>query len=337
MHKAENRILTVLAIFLFFTAIELIPAHYLCGPGLTERIPVTVRKNASEKDILRDLSNAGLINNTISAALLIRAGRKKMKFGDYEMSFRQSLYETVEILAMGRTVVNTVKIVLYEGMRRDQIARKLKNNGVLNSTEEFYRLEKKIVSDKALCERYLIKYPSENLEGYIYPDTYLFYKNEEPGAVLHKMLDRFRQVVLRFAAPDKADELHDHIIIASLIEKETGRNEEALISSVIYNRLKIRMKLQLDVTILYALRRDNIVTMNITAQNKYYDSPYNTYMHYGLPPGPICNPGLKAIEAAYAPASSAYLYYVSKNDGTHIFSTNYKDHRLNVRLYQMRR
>jgi UPF0755 protein len=128
------------------------------------------------------------------------------------------------------------------------------------------------------------------------------------------------------------------VTLASLIEKETAVAEEKkLVSAVFHNRLRIGMKLDCDPTIIYALKQKGLFNGNLTKKDMSLDSPYNTYRHPGLPPGPICNPGRAALEAALYPAEEAYLYFVSRNDGTHHFSRTFAEHQNAVRLLQKKR
>jgi UPF0755 protein len=128
------------------------------------------------------------------------------------------------------------------------------------------------------------------------------------------------------------------VILASLIEKESSVAEEnRLVSSVFHNRLRIGMRLDCDPTIIYALKEKGLFDGNLTKKDMSLDSPYNTYRYPGLPPGPICNPGREAIEAALYPAEEPYLYFVSKNDGSHQFSRTFAEHQNAVRRYQKKR
>ena len=128
------------------------------------------------------------------------------------------------------------------------------------------------------------------------------------------------------------------VTLASIIEKETGKAEERPVVAAVYaNRLKIGMGLQCDPTVIYALERAGRYTGNLTREDLRFDSPYNTYRYAGLPPGPIASPGRASLEAATAPADAPYLYFVSRNDGTHAFASNLEEHNRNVYEYQVRR
>lgn len=181
--------------------------------------------------------------------------------------------------------------------------------------------------------------PGENLEGYLFPETYHFDKNTDERAIVKTMVDTFKRRALKPEYLDRARELgfsfHKIITLASLIEKETGREDEReLISAVFHNRLRKNMRLQCDPTVIYALKNFD---GNLRKKDLGIDSPYNTYRYAGLPPGPIANPGLESIRAALYPASANYIYFVSKQNGSHEFSSALADHNRAVRKYQLKK
>ena len=178
--------------------------------------------------------------------------------------------------------------------------------------------------------------PSTGVEGYLFPDTYAFSRSAPPGRMLRYMVERFRDETghLTEAREAMGMTVHDMVTLASMIEKETGADaERPLISAVFHNRLRLGMPLQSDPTVVYD-RPD--FHGPITRADLQHPSPYNTYQHVGLPPGPICNPGLAALDAAVHPAQVNYLYFVSRNDGTHEFSTTLADHQRAVARYRRR-
>ena len=181
-----------------------------------------------------------------------------------------------------------------------------------------------------------VEVPASGLEGYLFPDTYSFAWSASPEDVLRAMVRRFREQADAVAAARTAARMSEQemVILASVIEKETGAaHERRVVSGVFHNRLRIGMALQSDPTAVYG-RAD---VDRLTAADLKVDSPYNTYRHTGLPAGPICNPGRAALEAAVSPAHVSYLYFVSRNDGTHEFSDTLADHNRAVGRYQRRR
>jgi UPF0755 protein len=180
-----------------------------------------------------------------------------------------------------------------------------------------------------------------DLEGYLLPETYHFPKDVTPAEVAEAMVSQFRSVFSegwKRRAAELGLSVREVVILASLVEKETSRGEErALVSAVFHNRLRIGMKLDCDPTIVYALKQTDSYTGRLRYKDLKLDSPYNTYLYPGLPPGPIANPGRASLEAALYPEDVDYLYFVSRNDGSHQFSRTYREHLNAVNKYQRRR
>ena len=178
---------------------------------------------------------------------------------------------------------------------------------------------------------------ARSLEGYLFPNTYYIHRGMQEREIIRKMVGEFWKIMtpeLQQEIKQKKFSIHEIITLASIIEKEAQVAEEReLISAVYNNRLKIKMKLDSDPTVIYGLKNFN---GNLTKVDLQKDTPYNTYKRRGLPPGPIANPGKSSILAAIRPADVKYLYFVARNDGTHKFSTTYKEHQRAVREYQKR-
>jgi len=233
----------------------------------------------------------------------------------------------LNILTKG--IVITHSITIPEGFTIKQIAQLLDQNGITNG-DEFLRLAK----EPEIVKRYGISAPS--LEGYLYPDTYKFASHLPPWRIIHTMVMRFKQVTspLRERARQKGMKFEDVITLASIVEKETALDSERpIIASVFLNRLKRGIRLESDPTTIYGIENfdGNLKKSDLTRR-----TPYNTYVIKGLPPGPISNPGLKSIEAVLNPADTDYLYFVSKNDGSHYFSRTLQEHNRAVYRYQKR-
>ncbi len=177
--------------------------------------------------------------------------------------------------------------------------------------------------------------PGLTLEGFLFPDTYIMVKNMPPEEIIRIMVRRFRRMFTPDMEQKAAEEgfpLNQIVTIASIIEKETGLDEEKpLVSAVIRNRLSLGMPLQMDPTVIYGLRQFG---GNLTRKDLRTPHPYNTYRNPGLPPGPIANPGLSSLIAAVEPADTDYLYFVSRNDGSHQFSRTLREHNQAVAIYQ---
>jgi UPF0755 protein len=231
-------------------------------------------------------------------------------------------------------------VTIPEGYTLSQIAQCL---GDLNIVEKEAFLQKAsspvFITSLALSESFLDQVGSGRtlftLEGYLFPDTYYLIKEMPPEEVIKMMIHQFRKVFgpeLESIAPQFGISQREAVILASIIEKETPLSEEKpFISAVLRNRLKKRMPLQSDPTVIYGIKNFN---GNLTREDLLKPTPYNTYLISGLPPTPICNPGKDSVLAALHPAPVPYLYFVSKNDGSHYFSSNIEDHNQAVWKYQ---
>jgi len=238
--------------------------------------------------------------------------------------------DILEVVTSGKTILHAVTIP--EGYRITEIAALLETKGLVNA-ENFIQETK----DEKLIKSAGIS--GNSLEGYLFPETYNFSKNTSERKIIQRLLDiyheKIKQHELRKRAQSSNLTFHQVMTLASLIEKETGIDEERkLISSVFHNRLRKKMLLQTDPTVIYAMADFD---GNIRKKDLQVDSPYNTYRYKGLPPGPIASPGIKSIIAALEPSESDYLYFVSRKDGSHQFSSNLMDHNRAVRKYQLRR
>jgi UPF0755 protein len=181
---------------------------------------------------------------------------------------------------------------------------------------------------------------AKDLEGYLFPDTYKLPRSTTADLLVARMVAAFMKT-LTPELIEKADarglSVRQLVTLASIVEKETGNpDERPLVAAVYANRLKVGMGLQCDPTVIYALERAGRYNGNLTREDLQFDSPYNTYRHAGLPPGPIASPGRASLEAAVNPANVPYLYFVSKNDGSHAFAATLDEHNRNVQQYQVK-
>jgi len=180
---------------------------------------------------------------------------------------------------------------------------------------------------------------ARDLEGYLFPETYSLGRNEPAARLVDSMLDRFLMIFgddLRQRAAAEGLTVRQAVTLASLVEKETAQpGERPIVAAVYRNRMRIGMPMQADPTIVYALEKAHRYDGNIRKDDLAMDSPYNTYKYPGLPPGPIASPGKAALEAAVMPADVPYLYFVSRNDGSHAFAETFAEHSANVRKFQV--
>ena len=323
-------ILFIILIILFFTVWFYIE-YYLPYKGETESKVIEIERGVHVKAIAKKLEREKIIKN--STAFLIGYKiffkNKSLKAGEYLFYFPVSCHQVLSKLIKGEILLHLITIP--EGLTIEEIAEIYKEKlGI--SKEEFLKATKSTNLIKEIDKK------ARDLEGYLFPETYHFPKGISADKIVETMILQFKKIFdekWRKRALDLGMNVREIVILASLIEKETSVPEEKpLISAVFHNRLKKGMKLECDPTIIYALKREGKYENRIRTRDKKFDSPYNTYLYYGLPPGPICNPGRESLKAALFPAPVKYLYFVSKNDGTHYFSFSLREHNRAVQKYQ---
>ena len=274
------------------------------------------------------LKNEQLIRSR-SAFLLLGKTRdidRKIRPGEYELDAGMSPQDILTKLLAGRVVLHPVTIP--EGYSLTQIAEVLATQQVTD-TKEFTKL----VRDRTFISTLGIE--ADSLEGYLFPETYSFAKGTKAREVIKAMVDGLHRVwgaELQEQAARLKMSLHQVLTLASVIEKETGaKDERELLAAVFHNRLRKKIPLQSDPTVIYGLPGFD---GNIHKRDLSVMSPYNTYRVQGLPPGPIASPGAHSLRAALFPAQASYLYFVSRNDGTHQFSSTLAEHNQAVEKYQ---
>ncbi|MBW2340642.1 MAG: endolytic transglycosylase MltG [Deltaproteobacteria bacterium] len=288
-----------------------------------------VKKGSGLKSVATELEIRKLIKSKdlfIFWALL-KGGSRDIKAGEYSLNQSMSPVTILTILASG--AVKTHPLTIPEGLTAEQIADILAQKDLVDKGE-FMAL----AMDKNLAASYHVD--GQSLEGYLFPDTYLLSRDMGARQIIDLMIKRFWDI---FSNLEKCHEtpmsLQEIVTLASIVEKETGLAEERpLIASVFLNRLKRRMRLESDPTVIYGLKDFD---GNLTKKDLQSSSPYNTYHNRGLPPGPIANPGRESLKAVINPAQTDYLYFVSRNDGSHHFSTTLREHNRAVIRYQKRR
>ena len=282
------------------------------------------------KKVSLKLSRQNLIRSAsaFQAIALIQGKQKLIMVGEYNISPSMLPADILQRINSGKTVLHPVTIP--EGYRITEIADLLGKKNLADK-EIFLQQTKNIELVTGVS--------ADSLEGYLFPETYHFGKFTAEATIVKMMVETFKERALKQEFIKRAREMgfsyHEIITLASLIEKETGKDSERKqISSVFHNRLKKNMRLQTDPTVIYAIENFD---GNIRKRDLKIDSPYNTYRYKGLPPGPIASPGLKSIIAALYPAKTVNLYFVSRKDGSHQFSATLKDHNRAVQKYQLRR
>ena len=297
-----------------------------------QEIILEIPKGASVMKVASQLQEEGVINNPFVFRLMyqIRFSPAPIKAGEYKISLPTSIQEVLQLVVKGQVYLHSVTVP--EGLTRLEIADLLATKLAFFPAEEFIAT----TSTNELIKD--LDPIAPNLEGYLFPETYSFPKGTSAREVAQAMVRQFRQTfnsVWQARTTQLGFSIRDIVILASLIEKETSNPEERkLISAVFHNRLQRKMKLDCDPTIIYALKLKGTYDGRLGWKDLKLDSPYNTYLYPGLPPGPIANPGHAALEAALYPADVDYLYFVSRNDGSHVFSHTLKEHNQNVQIYQ---
>ena len=273
------------------------------------------------------LQRAGLVRHPLILAAWARYTGLDRTARSGEYRFTKPVAPVDVLAALQVRADGTRLVTIPEGLTADQIAALLEEQGY-GGRDVFHC----VMTDLHLLQEFAL--PATGAEGYLFPDTYAFGQNAEPAEIVRAMLTRFRQESARLGERRATVGLSesDMVTLASLIEKETGQaDERRLISGVFHNRLRLGMPLQCDPTLLYG---HGDMRAPITHTDLTDPTPYNTYLHRGLPPGPIANPGRAALEAAIDPAATAALYFVSRNDGSHEFSETLEAHNRAVRQYQ---
>lgn len=266
-------------------------------------------------------------------ARILRADGR-IQAGEYRFEPGIFLWDVIFSLVNGKVVYYTLTV--REGLAVEQIASLIEERG-FGSKEKFLALAKDVNLVPEFVSREELKNTRYPLEGYLFPDTYYIRKGMKEGEIVSLMVRRFSEVFSK-ELQEKANSMnltaHEVATLASIVEKEAQVPEERPVIAAVYlNRLKIGMKLDADPTVLYALGK---FSGSLLYKDLEFDSPYNTYKYPGLPPGPISNFGKASLEAVVNPANVDYLYFVSKNDGTHAFARTFSEHRKNVVKYQGR-
>lgn len=282
--------------------------------------------------IAKDLESKGLVRNASFFSLYARfkGERNKVKVGEYLLRTTMLPDEILQVLISGKSIARSFTV--SEGLSTYEIADLYEKEG-FGKASDFMNL----VRDPQLIQN-LLGVKEESLEGYLFPETYMLTKYTDTKTLISNMVKRFLYVYNEVTPQSQIQGMsrHEIVTLASIIEKETGAPEERpLISSIFHNRLIKKMKLQTDPTIIYGkAEKLGKIVINITRADLLTPTRYNTYVIDGLPPTPIANPGRDALLAAVRPAKSNYLFFVSKNDGTHIFSEDYKAHQKAVQSFQ---
>lgn len=295
----------------------------------SQEVFVEVPPGARTSEIATLLAGAGVVPNALTFRIAVRRADadRRLKAGEYRFFEAATPVQVLGRLMRGDTY--TRALTFPEGLNIVEMAAIFEKLG-MGSADDFIQAANTVslVSD--------IDPDAGNLEGYLFPSTYALPRRTGADGVIRAMVKEFRKTLGAEPLPAgmTAREL---VTLASIVEKETAQAaERAEVAGVYVNRLRINMALQCDPTVIYALMLRRTWNGNITKTDLMMDSPYNTYRYPGLPPGPIASPGKASLDAARHPAASKYLYFVSRNDGTHVFAETLAEHNKNVHEFQQK-
>jgi len=297
-------------------------------PGYSQK-NIDIPANSSLRSISTLLEKEGVLTKKWPIIVLAKMWgvSGKVKSGEFAFRVPSSPQHALDTLIKGVPVLH--KITIPEGTTMTEMAPWFEKENIITAQEMI-----KAFKDPGMIQSFGIM--SDSFEGYLFPSTYLFPKNEKIKTILQMMISQLKKNMLpedRAKARALGWNEHQWITFASVIEKETGRPDEyPLVSSVFHNRLKKGMKLQSDPTVIYGIPNYD---GNIRKVDLQTDTPYNTYTRKGLPIGPICNPGAGALHAAVNPSETEYFYFVGNREGQHVFTKTYEEHLKAVQQYQL--
>ena len=285
--------------------------------------PSTIGQRLVEAGVVRDA-------RTWQTALWVSGRSRSLRAGEYRFDAPLHALDVIDKIARGD--VYRRRLTFREGLTIPEMAQVFEQRG-FGQAAAFQQAAQNasLVND--------LDPEARDLEGYLFPETYALPRGTSAAAVVEQMVSHFKDAYtpeLRSAAAAAGLSTRQLVTLASLVEKETGTPaERPLVAAVYRNRLKIGMAMQADPTVIYAMQKAGTYKGNLRREDLQLDSPYNTYRYAGLPPGPIAAPGKASLEAAAKPADVGYLYFVSKNDGSHVFATTLEEHNRNVFTWQV--
>ena len=293
---------------------------------------VVIEPGSGTRSIGQRLIQAGVIRDeaTFRAALWRSGQARTLQAGEFRFDRAMTPAEVIDKIARGD--VYNRRITFPEGLNIQEMAR-IYEQQAFGKAAAFVEAARDPAAIRGLDPA------ATDLEGYLFPETYAVPRDTTAAKLVALMVERFKQLFtdeMQKAALSLELTPREAVTLAALVEKETAQpSERPIVAAVYLNRLKIGMPMQADPTVIYALQRAGRYNGNIRRDDLSFDSPYNTYRYPGLPPGPIASPGLAALQAAVSPANVDFLYFVSRNDGSHVFARTLVEHNENVRQYQV--
>jgi len=301
------------------------PYQGFAAPGIFVYIP----KGSSGRTISRILADQGVVRSQWTFALLCREqSNRRLQAGEYYFDHPQTAFEVFDMLAAGKVFVLTVTVP--EGYNTMQIADLLQEKKLV-TRDDFLVAARDATPIRDLAPT------APSVEGFLFPATYQFPRHISAPRIISEMTQHFRTEwnTLTAASPPASGQTAQQIVtLASLVESETPKpDERPIVAGVFENRLRKKMALACDPTVVYALEQKGAYTGTLTSADMRVDSPYNTYRNPGLPPGPIANPGEASLRAALQPATVDFLYFVADTEGGHFFSKTFAEHIRNIARY----
>jgi UPF0755 protein len=295
--------------------------------GPSTEMFVEVTPGSTSTHIAQQLESAGVVRSQFAFDLLRWIKRGKLKAGEYRFDHPASSIEVYDRIARGD--VYTIAVTVPEGASVFEVASRLEQAGI-GTSQQFLDAQARLTELVADLDP-----RAKSLEGYLFPDTYRFQRKATPLQIATAMVKRFRVVASELGLREN---VHDVVTLASLVERETAiPAERPLVASVFENRLAKHMPLMTDPSVIYGLEKENLWRGGIYASDLKRDTSYNTYLHPGLPPGPIANPGMPSLRAAMDPAHTSYLYFVAAGanpQGRSLFASTLEEHAQNVAGYR---
>jgi len=293
---------------------------------------VDIPSGTGPNAIGQKLIAAGVVRDdlTFRTALLVSGRARALKAGEYRFDAPMHALDVIDKIARGDVYKRL--LTFREGLTIIEMAQVFEDKQ-FGKAEAFSKaaLNTRLIAD--------LDPDARDLEGYLFPETYSLPRDTPASVVIEQMVAGFKKALtadMRESAKQHGLSIREMVTLASLVEKETGAaDERPLVAAVYLNRMKERMPMQADPTVIYALEKAGKYNGNLSRDSLQFDSPYNTYKYPGLPPGPIAAPGKASLAAAAKPAEVDYLYFVSKNDGTHVFASTLAEHNKNVFTWQV--
>ena len=337
----EKKIKTAVAA-IFFIIVILLAGFYwreinspFSSTNKENNVEFSVSKGESMSEIAKNLKTKGLIKSEFlfKTAVAIGGVSGKMKAGDYLLSPSLSILNIIGKLVRGESDLNKFSVI--EGWTLKDIGEEAEKKGFFKK-DDFLSLSgwADKGADKKIIDKYWFLKGNKriSLEGYIFPDTYRLEKKSDPRIFIEKALNNFGKKITPLLPEIKKSgrSLRDIIIMASMLEKEVkGYKEKQIAAGILWKRIRSGWPLQVDATANYVVGKKG----KVTRKDLSIDSPYNSYQNFGLPPGPICNPGIESIKAAIFYKESSYWFYINTDDGKTIFSRTLEEHNMNRRKY----